>query len=124
MLLDAREDDLELAPVAVVNLPLLGDGEVHEHEVAHEVGAAQALARGVHGLEDELWLVAVLRELDGDHLQAPGDPSERPKVLERGDTALEERQAAHDARGRLLDRRIGAFQVVHGRAQARASSHE
>ena len=86
MLLDAREDDLELAPVAVVNLPLLGDGEVHEHEVAHEVGAAQALARGVHGLEDELWLVAVLRELDGDHLQAPGDPSERPKVLERGDT--------------------------------------
>lgn len=78
--------------------------------------------RGTRQSAPRSWSVETPRgyQEDGQRWSA----SERPKVLERGDTALEERQAAHDARGRLLDRRIGAFQVVHERAQARASSHE
>ena len=68
---------LDLAPVVSVEILLFVHGKAHEHEVTHEIGRGEVLARRVHRLEDELRIVLALRERDSDDLKALD--AERPE---------------------------------------------
>ena len=106
---------LDGLPVRAVEVALLGHGIAHEHEVAHEVGYREVLARGVHGLEDHLRVVLSLRERDRDDLQPLQAMPYEVDVVERGDASLEEREVVQKPPALVLRRLVIMFDCIYER---------
>ena len=116
------QDLLQRAPVRAVKLLLLAERVAHEHKVAHEVARGKVLARGIHGLKDDLRIVDALSERDRHDLEALQPRPHGVNVVERLEPLLKEGQVAPQARVRIrvkdllgLAHLVRALHVVHER---------
>ena len=115
-----RQHVLERPPVRLVRLGLAVQRVLHEHEVADEVRGAEVLAGRVHGLEDELRVVAPLRHGHGHDLQAAQPLPHERDVRERVQPPLEEREVVQDPGRPLRSGSRRMLQVVDHGAERRA----